>query len=184
MNSYLPPGRNIKSVGCSLTSIVLADENDVIAWGASPTYGELVSSIFQTEMKENLKYFSLSFAWIGHWRYAQIQCIANICEKFERDKSFASHNGLRTHTDDHEHWRWKNEWKIPSTARVQYGLDSQNYSFILTIISLLQSEYLKRRRKLRAKLRFKNSCEWEFPLIIFCGTKYFISWRLRLCKKI
>lgn len=37
-------GFNIKSIGCSFTSIVLACENGkLIAWGASPTHGELVS---------------------------------------------------------------------------------------------------------------------------------------------
>lgn len=37
-------GFDIKSVGCSYTSIVLAcDNSKLIAWGASPTYGELVS---------------------------------------------------------------------------------------------------------------------------------------------
>lgn len=34
-------GWNVRSVGCSQTSIVVAADESVIAWGASPTYGEL-----------------------------------------------------------------------------------------------------------------------------------------------
>lgn len=56
-NHFPSTGFDIKSIGCSNTSIVFAAENDVIAWGASPTYGELVSSILncvgKMKMKEN-----------------------------------------------------------------------------------------------------------------------------------
>ncbi|KAL0277372.1 UNVERIFIED_CONTAM: hypothetical protein PYX00_004688 [Menopon gallinae] len=34
-------GWNVRSVGCSVTSIVVAADESVIAWGPSPTYGEL-----------------------------------------------------------------------------------------------------------------------------------------------
>ncbi|XP_049886487.1 protein RCC2-like [Pectinophora gossypiella] len=34
-------GWNIRSIGCSNTSIVIAADDSVIAWGVSPTYGEL-----------------------------------------------------------------------------------------------------------------------------------------------
>jgi len=34
-------GWNVRAVGCSVTSIVLAADESVIAWGPSPTYGEL-----------------------------------------------------------------------------------------------------------------------------------------------
>lgn len=37
-------GWEIRSVGCSNKSIVVAAEETVISWGPSPTYGELVSS--------------------------------------------------------------------------------------------------------------------------------------------
>lgn len=36
-------GWNVRSVGCSVTSIVVAADESVIAWGPSPTHGELVS---------------------------------------------------------------------------------------------------------------------------------------------
>ena len=36
-------GWNVRSVGCSTTSIVVAADESVIAWGPSPTSGELVS---------------------------------------------------------------------------------------------------------------------------------------------
>lgn len=35
-------GWNVRAVGCSVTSIVMAADDTVIAWGPSPTYGELV----------------------------------------------------------------------------------------------------------------------------------------------
>ncbi|XP_063223911.1 protein RCC2 homolog isoform X2 [Bacillus rossius redtenbacheri] len=34
-------GWNVRSVGCGVTSIVIAADDSVIAWGPSPTYGEL-----------------------------------------------------------------------------------------------------------------------------------------------
>ncbi|KAA0194131.1 hypothetical protein HAZT_HAZT005946 [Hyalella azteca] len=34
-------GWNVRSIGCSATSIVVAADDNVIAWGPSPTYGEL-----------------------------------------------------------------------------------------------------------------------------------------------
>lgn len=34
-------GWNVRAVGCSNTSIVIAADDTVIAWGPSPTYGEL-----------------------------------------------------------------------------------------------------------------------------------------------
>lgn len=39
-------GWHITSIGCSLTSIVISADDTLIAWGASPTYGELVSFYF------------------------------------------------------------------------------------------------------------------------------------------
>lgn len=39
-------GWDVRSVGCSITSIVVAADESVIAWGPSPTYGELVSVLF------------------------------------------------------------------------------------------------------------------------------------------
>lgn len=35
-------GWHITSIGCSNTSIVISADDTLIAWGASPTYGELV----------------------------------------------------------------------------------------------------------------------------------------------
>lgn len=43
-------GWNVRSVGCSVTSIVVAADESVIAWGPSPTQGELVSSGSQIEV--------------------------------------------------------------------------------------------------------------------------------------
>lgn len=40
-------GWAVRSVGCSATSIVMAADDSVIAWGPSPTYGELVSFTVQ-----------------------------------------------------------------------------------------------------------------------------------------
>ena len=39
-------GWKVRSVGCSYTSIVVAADDSVIAFGGSPTYGELVISQF------------------------------------------------------------------------------------------------------------------------------------------
>lgn len=36
-------GWDIKQIGTGFTSIVIAADDSIIAWGASPTYGELVS---------------------------------------------------------------------------------------------------------------------------------------------
>lgn len=36
-------GWNVRSVGCANTSIVIAADESVIAWGPSPAFGELVS---------------------------------------------------------------------------------------------------------------------------------------------
>lgn len=36
-------GWHITSIGCSNTSIVISADDTLIAWGASPTFGELVS---------------------------------------------------------------------------------------------------------------------------------------------
>lgn len=35
-------GWHITSIGCSNTSVVISADDSLIAWGASPTYGELV----------------------------------------------------------------------------------------------------------------------------------------------
>ena len=35
-------GWEVRDIGCSATSIVVAADRSVIAWGPSPTYGELV----------------------------------------------------------------------------------------------------------------------------------------------
>lgn len=35
-------GWEVRDIGCSNTSIVVAAERSAIAWGPSPTYGELV----------------------------------------------------------------------------------------------------------------------------------------------
>jgi hypothetical protein len=35
-------GWSVRSVGCGFTSIVMAADDSVIAWGPSPKYGELV----------------------------------------------------------------------------------------------------------------------------------------------
>lgn len=37
-------GWHITSIGCSNTSVVISADDTLIAWGASPTFGELVSS--------------------------------------------------------------------------------------------------------------------------------------------
>lgn len=48
-------GWDIRSVGCSYTSVVVAAEESVIAWGPSPTYGELVSFfIFHFSIQLNI----------------------------------------------------------------------------------------------------------------------------------
>ena len=39
-------GWHITAVGCSNTSIVISADDTLIAWGASPTFGELVSIHF------------------------------------------------------------------------------------------------------------------------------------------
>lgn len=39
-------GWKVRSVGCSYTSIVVAADESVIAFGPSPTYGELVIILF------------------------------------------------------------------------------------------------------------------------------------------
>lgn len=39
-------GWHITSIGCSNTSIVISADDTLIAWGASPTFGELVSYSF------------------------------------------------------------------------------------------------------------------------------------------
>lgn len=36
-------GWHITSIGCSNTSIIISADDSLIAWGASPTFGELVS---------------------------------------------------------------------------------------------------------------------------------------------
>lgn len=38
-------GWNITSIGVANTSIVISADDSLISWGASPTYGELVSKI-------------------------------------------------------------------------------------------------------------------------------------------
>lgn len=35
-------GWDVRSIGCSYTSILVAADESVIAWGPSPTFGELV----------------------------------------------------------------------------------------------------------------------------------------------
>ena len=42
-------GWDVRAVGCSTTSIVVAADDSVIAWGPSPTYGELVSAAVEHE---------------------------------------------------------------------------------------------------------------------------------------
>ena len=37
-------GWDVRSIGTSVTSIVVAADESCIAWGPSPTYGELVST--------------------------------------------------------------------------------------------------------------------------------------------
>lgn len=37
---YLP-GWNVTDIGCGYTSVVISADDTLIAWGASPTYGEL-----------------------------------------------------------------------------------------------------------------------------------------------
>lgn len=39
-------GWNITSIGCSQTSVVISADESLISWGASPTFGELVSLLF------------------------------------------------------------------------------------------------------------------------------------------
>lgn len=41
--SFYQSGWHITSIGCSNTSIIISADDTLIAWGASPTYGELVS---------------------------------------------------------------------------------------------------------------------------------------------
>lgn len=46
-------GWHITSIGCSNTSIVISADDTLIAWGASPTFGELVSEFYnETEIEE------------------------------------------------------------------------------------------------------------------------------------
>lgn len=40
-------GWNITSIGCANTSIMISADDTLIAWGASPTYGELGIGEFQ-----------------------------------------------------------------------------------------------------------------------------------------
>lgn len=35
-------GWNVRSIGCSMTSVMVAADESVIGWGCSPTFGELV----------------------------------------------------------------------------------------------------------------------------------------------
>ena len=66
-------GWNVRSVGCSVTSIVVAADESVIAWGPSPTYGELVIYSFYIHLL-NFFFFSifqqLIMLVLGHRRNA------------------------------------------------------------------------------------------------------------------
>lgn len=55
-------GWNVRSVGCSVTSIVVAADESVIAWGPSPTYGELVRQKDANNVSKSLR-LSISFYW-------------------------------------------------------------------------------------------------------------------------
>jgi len=39
-------GWSVRSIGCSVTSVMIAADESVIGWGCSPTFGELVNSSF------------------------------------------------------------------------------------------------------------------------------------------
>lgn len=51
-------GWHITSVGCSNTSIVISADDTLIAWGASPTFGELVSLLFHVKFNFCQKIFN------------------------------------------------------------------------------------------------------------------------------
>lgn len=40
-SSFFHSGWNVTDVGCGYTSVVISADDSLIAWGASPTYGEL-----------------------------------------------------------------------------------------------------------------------------------------------
>lgn len=53
---------HITSIGCSETSIVISADDTLIAWGASPTFGELVSrrNDLQHHSQQNTKQKSIT----------------------------------------------------------------------------------------------------------------------------
>lgn len=56
-------GWNITSVGCSNTSIVISADDSLIAWGASPTFGELVSINLCTTVLSYINFLIYFRAW-------------------------------------------------------------------------------------------------------------------------
>lgn len=51
-------GWNIQAIGTSNTSVVISADDSLIAWGASPTFGELVSNFtnFSCCSKKKIKF--------------------------------------------------------------------------------------------------------------------------------
>lgn len=95
-------GWHITSIGCSNTSIVISADDTVIAWGASPTYGELVREIHFFSLVRcnfnNINEFLLFHVFPkGSWRSTKIKYNSKRSESYGRNENSASYNGFGSH---------------------------------------------------------------------------------------
>lgn len=58
-------GWDITTIGAGYSSILISGEGSLVAWGASPTYGELVSPFRQTEVNSQIGNHSVPFQGLG-----------------------------------------------------------------------------------------------------------------------
>ncbi|KAK4300103.1 hypothetical protein Pmani_027675 [Petrolisthes manimaculis] len=79
-------GWDIRSVGCSFTSVVVAAEESVIAWGPSPTYGELGLGEHIKSSPQPKEVKSLEGAYVGQVSCGMGYTLMIVRDETEKDK--------------------------------------------------------------------------------------------------
>lgn len=126
-------GWHITSVGCSNTSIVISADDTVIAWGASPTFGELVSWArvkysgcpFQHGVEFSYQHLFRCFAGLG-W-FAKVQYNTKRGDAHGGNENSTGGHGYGSLNVAGKHRRRGNPRKICQTTRIRVRIDSSHY---------------------------------------------------------
>lgn len=117
-------GWHITSIGCSNTSIVISADDTVIAWGASPTFGELVWVVilcWNLLKLMNITHFNYSITHAGFGWLTKVKHHTKRGQQDGRHENSTGDHGFGPHNAIGQHGGWGNKREILENAGILIG---------------------------------------------------------------